>query len=86
MSAMRKGLAIAGVVLAVLAASIVGTMAIVDRHNACQCQDGTRVEGFSYAITGREAYCAERCQDHGGGRWIGDWLEHPEGVAPPVRP
>lgn len=82
MSAMRKRLVTAGVVLAVLAASIVGTLSMACTHHACQCQDGTIAQGFSSVLTGREAYCAERCQEHGGGRWIGRWLERREDAAP----
>ena len=72
---MRKRIAIAGGVIAVLAASTLGTLAMACRHNVCQCHDGTRVQGFSSALTGPEAYCAEACEERGGGKWLGRWPE-----------
>ncbi|MCY1019869.1 hypothetical protein [Pyxidicoccus sp. MSG2] len=46
-----------------------------DRHDACVCDDGTQVQGFTYAYVKPEAHCRELCVRGGGGRRIGDWLD-----------
>lgn len=49
---------------------------LTDRHDACRCGDGKLVEGMALAHwETREESCTSLCSAHGGGVWIGDWLQ-----------
>ncbi len=60
--------------IAILSSAVFGVayVGFADIGTVCACHDGTFSDGLRLPLDDKDAFCASRCADQGGGRWLRD--------------